>query len=704
MPLSIGDKLGPYEVLARIGAGGMGEVWKARDTRLQRTVAIKVLPAHLSSSPNVQARFEHEAKSISKLQHPNICVVHDIGSQDGVDFMVMEYLAGQTLESLIPPGGLTADLVIRYAVQIAEALAAAHAAGMVHRDLKPANIMVDKSGLVKVLDFGLAKLAAPAFTADGADATTVLATVGTTPGMIVGTVAYMSPEQARGKELDGRSDLFSFGAVLYQMATGVAPFRGESTAVIFEALLNKTPPSVRERNPDIPVELERVIARLLEKDRDTRYQSAADVRADLKRVERDSTTGASGPAPKARGLLTYAMAAAVAVVLLAGGVFWWQRTHAKPLTDQDVLVMADFTNTTGDTAFDGALRQALAFDLEQSPFLKVMDDHEVNQTLHLMGRPAGQRITNDIAHEVCFREGQKATIGGSIASLGKTYQIALQAINCQTGVTLAREQAEAEDKEHVLKAVAKAATGMRSKLGESLTSIQKPDRSVDEEVGVTTTSLEALKAYQLGFDLINRASDREAIPQLQRAIELDPNFGSAYYFLGIAYGDTFDPVRQSEFLSKAFALADHVSERERLLISGDYYQDVTHEMSKALDAFQVLARMYPRDAGAHLRLAQMYSGRGEWEKALEEAQEMLRLAPRSEAVVSVAMRAYLSLDRFDEAKAVAEKAFSRKMDGDPIRYNLLKIGYIQDDGPTQEKQIEWYAGKPAASFFRPPTP
>jgi tetratricopeptide (TPR) repeat protein/tRNA A-37 threonylcarbamoyl transferase component Bud32 len=691
--VSAGDLLGPYKIESLLGAGGMGQVYKARDTRLQRTVAIKVLPAHLSSSPSMRARFEKEAKSISRLQHPNICVVHDIGSQNGVDFMVMEYVAGQTLESLIPPGGLATDLVVKYAAQIAEALSVAHAAGIVHRDLKPANIMVDKSGLVKVLDFGLAKLAAPVSTTGGAEATTAMATIGTTTGVIVGTVAYMSPEQARGKELDGRSDLFSFGAVLYQMATGVAPFRGESSAVIFEALLNKTPPSVRQRNPDIPAELERVIARLLEKDRETRYQSAVDVRADLKRVERDSSaTGSAAPGPKARGLSRYAMAASLAAVLVGGGVFWWQRAQAKPLTDRDVLVLADFTNTTGDAAFDGALRQALAFDLEQSPFLKIMDDEEVNQTLQLMARPAGQRITNDIAHEVCVREGQKATISGSIARLDKTYQIALQAINCQTGATLAREQAEAEDKDHVLKAVSKAATGMRAKLGESLNSIQMPDRSL-VDASVTTTSLEALKAYRLGFDLIARESLQEAIPQLQRAIELDPDFGSAYYFLSIAYMN-LDPVRQREALSKAFALADHVSERERLLISGDYYQYVTHETSKAIDAFQVAARTYPRDEGAHYRLVPMYSSRGEYEKALEEAQETLRLAPRTGAFVASVMRGYLNLDRFDEAKAVAEKAFSRKLDGRIIHYVLLLIACIQDDRSAQRKEIEWLAGKP----------
>jgi len=386
------------------------------------------------------------------------------------------------------------------------------------------------------------------------------------------------------------------------------------------------------------------------------------------------------------------IAAAIVVVLAGGAAYSRYRNRPEPMTDQDVLVLADFTNTTGDAAFDGALRQALAFELEQSPFLKIMDDQEVNQAVQLMRRPAGQPITNDIAHEVCVREGEKATIGGSISSLGKTYQIALQAINCQTGATLAREQAEAEDKEHVLKAVAKAATGMRAKLGESLSSIQQPDRHSAFEV--TTNSLEALKAYELGYDLVAQGSSREAIPQFQHAVEMDPNFARAYDMLSIAYGNTSQPARRLESLTKAFAVIDHASERERLFISGHYYQYVTREMNKAIDAYQVDARTYPRFVSPHNQLYMVHQSKAEYEEALEEAREVLRLEPRNVVFIGNLANVYISLDRLEDAKAAADRVFAQKLDESLSRLYLLYIAYIQDDHATQEEEIQWFAGKP----------
>jgi eukaryotic-like serine/threonine-protein kinase len=675
-PLSAGTRLGPYEILALIGEGGMGQVYKARDTRLGRVVAIKV------SHEKFSDRFEREARAVAALNHPNICQLYDVGaSPSGFGYPVMELVEGA-------PIAPTDDVhpLLDLGVQMADGMAAAHALGIVHRDLKPGNILVTREGRVKILDFGLAT-SVPSST-QGADETiTMITDLGTT----VGTVAYMSPEQTRGQAVDARSDLWSLGVILYEMATRTRPFDGSTPAVIFEGILGKAPVPVRDRNPKIPVELERIIARLLEKDRETRYQSAADVRADLRRVERDSSaTGVVAPAPKPRRLSKYGIAAAALLVLGVVGSFLWQRAQVKPLTGKDVLVLADFTNTTGDAAFDGALRQALAFELEESPFLKIMDDEEVSQTLQLMGRAPGERITNDIAHEVCVREGQKATIGGSIASLGKTYAISLQAINCQTGATLAREQAEAEDKEHVLKAVAKAATAMRAKLGESLSSIQKPDQPNE----VTTNSLEALKAYQLGRDLRTRGSFREAIPQLQRAIELDPNFATAHSLLGIEYDNAGEPARSNESVTKAFALKDRVSERERLMISAVYYYSVTRELNKAIDALQMCARAYPRDAPPHNLLQLTYTTRGDYEKALQEAQETVRLEPRLSVFQANLMRAYVNFDRFDEARSVAQKASAQKADGWPLHYQLLRIAYIQDDHDAQEKENQWFTGKP----------
>ena len=677
--LAVGERLGPYEIVALIGKGGMGEVYRARDPRLNRDVAVKVLPESFATEAAL-GRFQREARAASALNHPNICAIYDVGEAAGHPFLVMELLGGKTLREYIGGKPLDIPAALALSIQVADALEAAHAKGIIHRDIKPANIFVTERGHAKVLDFGLAKQDQPLNT----DSLTV--DMLTEPGTAMGTVAYMSPEQARGELVDARSDLWSFGVVLYEMVTGSRPFDGPTSPVIIDAVLNKTPQPARERSPKVPAELERIIARLLEKDRETRYQTAADVRADLTRVERNSSaTGIATRKPSYRP--KYAIAGGV-LVLIAGGIWWWQRTPAKPLTDQDVLVLAEFTNNTGDPAFDGALRQALAFELERSPFLKVMDDQEVNQTLQLMGRPAGQRITNDIAHEVCVREGQKATISGSIAGLGKTYQIALQAMNCQTGATLAREQAEAEDKEYVLKAVAKAATAMRASLGESLSSIQKTERSRTKDE-VTTSSLEALKAFQLGYDLIAQDSSQEAIPYLQRAIELDPNFASAHLFLGIAYGNTHQGILSAESERKAFALIDRVSDRERLFIVGWYYQSVTHDVNKAIDAFQMLVRSYPRLDSGHHALGNIYDARGEYEKALEQHRESVRLAPRNLIFQSNVVSDYIALDRFDEAKAVAQK-----LDGPNIHLLLLQIAHIQDDHAAQAKEIQWFAGKP----------
>ena len=417
--------------------------------------------------------------------------------------------------------------------------------------------------------------------------------------------------------------------------------------------------------------------------------------AEIQKPEvKDETPALPAPHPlRARNHVVAALITGIVVIVLVSGAAYSRfRTQPKPLTDQDVLVLADFVNTTGDAAFDGALRQALAFELEQSPFLKIMDDEEVNQTLQLMSRPSGQPITNDIAHEVCVREGQKATIGGSIARLGKTYLIALQAINCQTGATLAREQAKADDKEQVLKAVEKTAMGMRAKLGESLSSVQKPDRVAALEV--TTHSLEAFKAYAMGMDLQFQGKPWDAIPHLQRAIELDPTFAQAYELLGAAYPGVGDRPRGDEYLAKAFALAGQVSERERLFISGGYYTRVTHELNKSTDAYQVLTRMDPRNPRPHNRLATIYLTRGEYEKALEEELEAFRLAPRFLASALLLMNAYMYLDRLDEAKAVAATASAQKLDAPRLHQLLLTIAYMQDDYAGQDKEIQWFAGKP----------
>jgi hypothetical protein len=508
MTFASGDKLGPYEIIALIGVGGMGEVYQARDTRLDRTVAIKILPAHLSDNSDHRQRFEREARAASTLNHPNICTIYDIGeTADGQHFIVMELLEGQTLQKRIARGanGLPVPLneVIDLGLQIADALDAAHSRRITHRDIKPANIFVTQRGHAKILDFGLAKLMPEQHWAGGpvgsAPSTTETEELLTFPGAILGTIAYMSPEQGRGEDVDARTDLFSFGLVLYEMATGRQAFSGAAPGIILDAILNRAPVSPVRLNPEIPPELERIISKALEKDRKLRYQSAAELGSDLKRLKRDSESKmipdlpASVARSGARRHIAWLALVFMVLLIAVGGVFYY--THlATALTERDTIVLADFVNTTGEAVFDGALKEALAVALEQSPFLNVFPDERVQETLRLMGWSPDERVTRAIAREICQRDGLKALLAGSISRLGRNYAIALEAVNGQTGDVLAREQVEAEGRELVLTSLGNAASKLRGKLGESLASIQRFDAPLER---VTTSSLEALRAYSV---------------------------------------------------------------------------------------------------------------------------------------------------------------------------------------------------------------
>ena len=675
MPLSASMRLGPYEIVALLGAGGMGEVYRARDTRLHREVAVKVLPQAFATEA-ARERFQREARAASALNHPGICAVHDVGEAAGHPFLVMELLDGRTLREHIGGKALDVPTALALSVQVVDALDAAHAKGIIHRDITPANIFVTERGHAKVLDFGLARQNQSAVT-DGLTLNML-----TEQGMAMGTVACMSPEQARGETVDARSDLWSFGVVLYEMVTGSRPFDGPTTPVIFEALLNKTPQPVRERNPQVPAELERIVGQLLEKDRARRYQSAAELRGDLERLR----AGLSPATARRRSnpLLKYGIAAAL--ILAAGGfVFWEQRGHARRLTDKDTIVLADFTNTTGDPVFDETLRQGLAIQLKQSPFLSMISDEAIHKTLGLMGQTADARLTPQLARDICERTASAAVLEGSIANLGSQYVLGLRAKNCRSGNILDEEQVQAAKKEDVLNALSEIASTFRTRVGESLATIQEHSIPLAE---ATTPSLEALKAYSTGLKVGLTADDQSiAIPLIRHAIDIDPKFAMAYAFLGRTYGDLGESVLAAESTRKAYELRDRASDAEQFFIDTTYDVVVTGNLEKALQTGQLWARTYPRDVNAHALLsAFVYQEFGDFENSVKEAATAIQIDPDYFPGYLNLAGTYIFLYRLGEAEKTLQTATARKLENPFIPIGRYQIDFLKPDLSGMERE------------------
>jgi eukaryotic-like serine/threonine-protein kinase len=698
----INQTISHFRILEKLGAGGMGVVYKALDTRLDRAVALKFLPDNMVQDSQALERFRREAHAASTLNHPGICTIYDIGEQDHRPFIAMEFIDGDTLRQHIHGQPLTVDHLLDLGIQIADALDVAHAEGIIHRDIKPSNVFVTKRGQTKVLDFGLAKLIPKNFlNPDPEDPSSKApAEPVSVVGIISGTPAYMSPEQVRGDDLDPRTDIFALGLLLYEMATGRQAFSGRTGGAIIEAILTRNPVPANSLNPELPARLEEIIHKCLEKDRNSRYSSAGAVRTDLQWLKRVSESGqltsvssevAVLPRQNRFSWKTAAGAALLAILLLGPARFYAVR-RAQALTQSDTIVLADFTNKTGDPIFEDTLRQGLAAQLQQSPFLSLVSDQRIEQTLRLMGRPPDTKLSSALAGDLCQRTGSKAYLSGSISSMGSDYVIGVNAVNCQTGDFLSQEQVIAKGKENVLNALGKAASQLREKLGESLKTLQTLDTPIYQ---ATTPSLEALQAYSLGRKTMQGKGDfASAVPLFERSIQLDPKFAMAYATLGTAYYNIGEKNRAVENTRKAYELRQQVSEWEKFYIESHYHHFATGDLEKARQVYELWAQIYPREQVPAINLGVVNQSLGQFEKSLADHREALRLGPSESINFSNLLLAHVHLNHLRDARLTGEEALAKNLDSPEMRLYLYQLAFLKQDVPGMARQFSSSLGKP----------
>jgi serine/threonine protein kinase/tetratricopeptide (TPR) repeat protein len=735
------EKVSHYRILEKLGAGGMGEVYLAEDMKLGRKIAIKILSEEFTTNKDRLHRFEQEASAASNLNHPNILTIHEVGVDEGRHYIATEFIDGVTLRRKMAASQLETHTILDIAVQVASALEEAHAAGIVHRDIKPDNIMVRRNGYVKVLDFGLAKLTETVdrSPSDGEAATRVM--VHTDAGVVMGTSHYMSPEQARGKPVDARSDIWSLGVVIYELIAGRTPFEGETSTDVIVAITQKEPPPLARFAPEVPAELDWIVMKALRKDRDERYQTIKELITDLKRLkqrlefqselERSAapasftrskisdfpdapTTIAQQAMPTAEKTISHVSSAeyiatgikrhklaaaliALLVIVASASAFYLYKRNSHPLmTARDTVLLTDFVNTTGEPVFDGTLKQALAVNLGQTPFLNLFPEDRVRETLRFMGRSPDDRITRDVGREICERQGIKAMLTGSIAGLGSHYVITLEALNPHSGDPIAREQIEAESKEKVLASLSTAAMNLRKKLGESLGSMQKYDVNIEQ---ATTSSLEALKAYAMANEERAKGRARESLTFYKRAVDLDPNFAMAYARIGVHYVNDDQLETAKEYVQKAYELRDRVSERERLYIEEKYYAYITGEIDQTIETLKTWARLYPNDFIPHNNLSINYRMIGRNEEALPEALEAVRLSPNNISGYDNLVDSFMGLSRFDEAEQADREAQKINPDSLTAHVKNYYFAFLRRDQAAMDREVNWSKGKPEEADF-----